>query len=474
MITRLLATTALTWALAMPASVVAAPMTLGDAVSYALDHSPTIAQKRAALASADNALAKARGNAYPLVNGQLQNIAQKSANYGGVYQVIGVQQQQVFSQNTAQIGTNYTLQSGGLSFLELASTRATEVQAREDLASAENQLATSVTNAYFTVVQRQEIVTVDQSDLGYQNVLVGVARAKERAGVAAGVDVLRAQVAQAKSASTLVGARADVQDSIESLAQAVGAPLDVQFAFPADIASPALPSDSEEHLENTAIASRPDVLSARAALASAQFTRKGWGRELFPQVQIGAALGNQLAPTNKTYEVGPNGQPVIGPDGQPILAPRTGSPGFWTLSATSTFTLPFIDYGERHAERLSDDAAIASAQAALDQSATQVRVDVRQSYRAAQTALSQLAYARDEARLGAESARVAQLQYQHGLLALSDVLQTQQQSVGAQSDFVNARIAYVDAVVKLRVSLGIYDARSAVADLDTGRLLKRT
>jgi len=43
-------------------------MNLIDAVSYALDHNPAVAQKRATLAAAENTLAKSRANAFPLVN----------------------------------------------------------------------------------------------------------------------------------------------------------------------------------------------------------------------------------------------------------------------------------------------------------------------------------------------------------------------------------------------------------------------
>jgi multidrug efflux system outer membrane protein len=434
-----------------------APMTLVDAVSYALTHSPTIAQQRATLAQTEHTLAMERTTAFPVVTGMLQSYLQKSANYQGNFAVIGFTPSEVFSQNTAQIGTTYTLQTGGEAFLQLAADRAQVEQAREALANDENQVAVSVTNAYYDVVQKTSIVRVDESDLSYQNVLVKVARAKEKAGVAAGVDVLKAQVQQAKSASTLIGARAAVADARESLALAIGAPIGQTFVFPAEIAAPPLPKGSPGTLEHIAVRSRPDVAAAAASLSAAQFTRNAWDRELFPTVAINAAFGNQFSPTFVNFGVGPNGQIV------PL--PRVGAPGFWTLSAVSTFQLPFEDYGARHSERVSDDAQVASAQTALSQTRTQVEVDVRQSYRAAQTALAQVSYARDEARLGTESARVAALQYEHGLIALSDVIQTQQQSVVAQSDFIDARVAYVDALVKLRVSLGIYDARSAVADL---------
>jgi len=433
-------------------------MTLPGAIAYALNHNPTVAQQYASVTAAQHALAQARANAFPTVNGELQNYAQKNSNYGGIYEIIGQQQQSVFSQNTAQIGTNYTLDTGGLSFLQLASARAQASQAEETLANTEDQVAANVTNAFYAVVQKQAIVSVDASDLNYQNVLVEAAKAKAQAGVAAGVDVLKAEVGQAKSASTLIGARADVADATEDLAQTIGAPLDQTFAFPQTIAQPNLPAQPVSTLENIALNERPDVRAADDAVLAAQDTRKGWNRELFPQIQIGAAFGNQFAPTLAGEVIG------VTSTGALVTLPR-GAPGFWTLSATSTFTLPLVDYGQRHAERVNDDAQITSAERALDQARTQVEIDVRQSYRSAQTALAQLSYARDESRLGTESARIAELQYQHGLIALADVIQTQQQSVTAQYDLVSARVNYVEAIVKLRVSLGTYTATSAVADL---------
>lgn len=445
-------------ALFAPLAASAAPMTLVDAVSYALNHSPTVAAKVASVAQAEHSVAQARYNAFPPVTGSLSNYMSKSSNYGGAYAAIGAQQVPVVSQNTAQIGTTYTLNTGGLAFLQLTSARASAAQAREDLANTEDQIATTVAAAYFQVMQNQAIVDVDQSDLTYQNLLVGVAKAKEKAGVVAGVDVLKAQVQQAKSASTLVGAKADVENARENLAHTIGAPLDTQFAFHKLANVPKLPNGTIDKLAQIAADARPDLKAAQESLIAAQQTRKGWNRELFPTIQMNAAIGNQFAPTSAGQIVG------VDQNGAPIVVPR-GTPGFWTISAQTSFQLPLVDYNQRHSERVADDAQVSSAQLVLDQTRSQVELDVRQSYRAAQTALAQVSYAQDESRLGTESARIAQLQYQRGLITLADVLQTQQQSVIAQSDFVNARVAYVNAIVKLRVSLGIYDARSAVADL---------
>jgi outer membrane protein len=123
------------------------------------------------------------------------------------------------------------------------------------------------------------------------------------------------------------------------------------------------------------------------------------------------------------------------------------------------------DYGARRSERQNDDAQVAAAQNGVDTANEQVALDVRQAYRAAQTAKAQLQYAGGEVRAAVESARVARLQYENGLIAISDVLQAQEAALSSQIDLYNARVAYVEAVIKLRVALGIYDAPGAVAGL---------
>ncbi|HTU59116.1 MAG TPA: TolC family protein, partial [Polyangiales bacterium] len=213
------------------------------------------------------------------------------------------------------------------------------------------------------------------------------------------------------------------------------------------------------------------------ALLNAQETRKEWDRQLFPTLQITASMGNQYSPTESVelqedYDaefISENeqrmsvGLPPFPASDIPVV-PR-GSPGFWQVGVTSTFTLPILDYGQRHTERINDDAQIASDEASLANAISQAQLDVRQQYRAAQTAQAQLTYAEEEATLGKEAASIAQLQYRNGVIALADVFQAQETSVQAQSDLIDARVAYVDAVVALRVGLGTYDPHSAVADL---------
>ena len=454
-------------ALAAAATLQPSPMTLPDAVAYALDHSTSVASQRASLTQAQHALALQRGVAYPTVNGTLQSFLAKSANYQGSFAALGVAQQNVVSQNTAQVGiTNWNLTTGGFSFLALAAARAQERQAANTLANTEDQIATSVTTSFYGIVQRQALVAVDLLTLRYQDDLVAVAKEKERAGVAAGVDVLQAKTSAAKSESSLVADRASVYDASESLAQQIGAPILTPFATPAAVPQPPLPQGSVDALVSIAETNRPDVGAAREAELAARFTRRGWNVELYPQVAISAALGNQFSPSSAVLEQQQIVQECfthVIPLPCPVV-PR-GSFGFWSLQAVSTLSLPLVDYNARHSERVNDDAQLASAESTFSSTRLQSELDVRQSYRAAQTAQAQVVWANQEAEFGVESARIAQLQYKAGVKTIYDVLQAQQAAQQAVNDAVAARVNYVDAVVKLRVSLGTYDARSAVADL---------
>ena len=426
-------------------------LTLSAAVQYALAHSPSVVRQQAAVVQAHAQYLKMHAQELPPVTGSLANQLQKSANYSGAYGVIGASQASVFSQNTAQIGTQYTF-NGGLSHFQALAAEQSYEQTQSDLRKTQSQVATDVTNAFYTYAAKRETVRLDRGDTLYQAALVAIARAKEHAGVAAGVDVLSAQAQQAKSRFTLEAAQADAENSRESLAQTIGAPLEMQFAIPQAPPSPPLPGQTLQQLVDLAFANRPDLRSALTGVAIARTNRRAADTDLFPQIQTFASFGNQFSPTLAAQEA------RFGPVAR-------GTPGFWQIGMTSSIAVPFWDWGARRANHQNLDAQIATQEDNVAATRTQVEIDVRQAYRGAQTALAQLGSAQQESTYAGEASRIAKLQYEHGLKSLIDVLAAQQSSLSAQTDAYTARVAYIEAVVKLRVALGIYDAGGAVADL---------
>lgn len=431
--------------------VLAAALTLAGAVQYALSHSPTIAKQVAVVAQMESSYVKARSQTLPGVLGQLQNQMSKSANYSGAYSVIGASQASVFSQNTASLGTSYTF-NGGLSRYLALSARQQYEQAQADLRRTRQQVTDDVANAYFSLAAKNEAVRLDEGDLRYQQTLVSVARAKENAGVAAGVDVLSAEAAEEKSRYALAAGQADSQNAAESLAQIIGAPLDTSFEVPEQLAQPPMPDQPLAALVAVAQQNRPDIASAQDALAIAQTNRRSADTDLYPQIQTFVNIGNQFSPTLAVQ------QARFGPVSR-------GNLGFWNIGLNTTISLPLVDWGARSANHRSLDEQIAAAQTNLGAARTQAELDVRQSYRAAQTALAQLSASEQETRYASEAARIAQLQYAHGVIGLVDVQQRQQNALSAQADLYNARVAYVNAIVRLRVALGLATPEQAVANL---------
>ncbi len=428
-----------------------APLDLRGAVAYALAHSSAIAARRATVAADTAAFVKLRAAELPSVTGTLENQLARSQNSNGSLAQFGISPASEFSQNTAQIGSTWNIFTGASTQIQAQQAKRTLEGAQLDLRRAEQQLAADVTNAFYQLAARHETVRLDEADRAYQGQLLEAAQAQERDGRIAQVDVLRAQVTALRSDVTLATARNDEADAREALAQQIGAAPDTTFAVGGAIPEPALPTASLDAMIAIAREHRSDVLSARAALAAARLANANIDTDLYPQVQLTAAFGNQYSPTSIAYS------PITG-----LPTGVRGSPGFWQIGSTATFTLPLIDYGTRATAHQSAHAQIDAAQAALAVAENGVTVDIRSALRGAQTAAVNLQTSKQADALGGESARIAQLQYRNGLISLTDATQAQQSALQAATDLITARANYVSAVVRLRVAIGADDPLTAV------------
>jgi outer membrane protein len=433
----------------------APPLDLRAAVGYALDHNPNIASRRATLANDEALFAKDHAAEYPPITGLLQNQLTKQSNgsagsleqFGFIPRTNSIS---TFSQNIAQLGTQWTVYNGSYNqTLSERAKRQVETE-RDNLRRAQQQLAQDVSNAYYTVSVRRETVRLDAADREYQEALLRVARDNDRVGRAAGVDVLRSQVNALRAQAALATAESDEATARESLAQTIGAPPEQPFTFEDVLPEPALPTTPLDDLIASAEANRSDIAGGLAALANARLSDSIIDSDRLPTLAVNAAFGNQFIPT----QTGANINPLTG---LPLPPTPRGNSGFWQIGATETLQIGFVEYGSRRAQHRAAHAAIDSAQAALDTTRYAVESDVRQAQRGAQTAAGNLATAKEASALGAESARIAQLQYKNGLISLTDATQAERDNLSAQNDLVNARVTYIGAIVHLRVAVGTAD-----------------
>ncbi len=450
------------------------------AVGYALQHAPTLLAQRATITSYDVTYTRDRAAEYPSFGGLVQNQIQKSSNASGQFAQFGLAPVNNFSQNTAQLQSSYNLINGGAQLNSQQAKRTTQA-AKFELRRLEEQTAISVSNAFYNLAALHEVALLDTSDVAYQATLLDNARASERVGRVAGVDVLRARVAVGRSRSALVQARVDEHNAAEALAVQVGAPTGTTFALPKNVPEPPAPTTSAAELGTIAKLNRPEILEAKANFDASKLGDAAVDNDLRPVVALGGSFGSQVSPTqfvqeqqqidaqnaaalasyNAEKSLFPN---VPFPPPIPIPPVDRNRPGFWQFNVTSTFQVPLYDYGERaalhHAARAQIDASLASLYNAYDS----VQADVDAAQRNLESADTKLAIAKQSAALGRETARIAQLQYKNGLISFTDATQTEQTALSAENDLVAARVTYVTALIRLRVALAPADT-AAAADL---------
>jgi outer membrane protein TolC len=434
------------------------PLDLRAAVRYALDHDPAVLNRRATVAQNEATFAKDHAFEFPAISGTLQNqLAKTNGANGGQFQQFGLQQSQVFSQNLAQVGATWNLYNGSLAQIQAQQAKRLVEESRFDLRRAEQQLASDVAGAWYYAVQQREAVRLAAGDRAYQQQLLDAARALERVGRVAGVEVLRARVNELRTEATLTSAQAAEANAREALAQRAGAPYDTTFALPEVLAEPPLPSTPVETLIALALSARADIAGARAQIAWARLTDAAIESDRRPQLQLSGSFGNSETPATQTM----GAQFING-----IFYPATTNnrTGFWQIGATETFSLPLIEYGARRAQHRAARAQLDAALATLAWDEAGAATDVRQALRAVRTTAAILATSREADRLGAESARVAQLQYRNGLISLTDATAAEQSALSAANDLVVARVNYLTALVRLRASVGVADP-VAIVDL---------
>ena len=444
-----------------------------SAVRYALTHAPVLLAREADIAGAISTFVQKRATEYPSIAGQLQNQIAKSSNLSGSFAEFGIAPVGNFSQNTAQVLSSYNLYNGSAQIAAEQAKRMIE-NASGQLRVQQETTALGVSTDFYNLAALRRAVTLDENDVAYQQQLLDAARAQEKVGRIAGVDALRAQVAVSRSQSTLVQARADEANARDALAVEIGASTETTFAVPADLPEPSLPRASTDSLIAIAKVNRPEVAAAEATLEAARLGDAAIDTDLRPTVQMTGAFGSQVSPTNYVVEQeeinAQNAAAVAnynlerqlfpGVNFQaPTLVPAVtrGGPGFWQFGITSTFTVPFIDYGTRAANHRAARAQIASAQASYQVAVDGVVRDVRAAVRNVQAAYDKLTLAKASAQLARESARIAQLQYRNGLISFTDVTQTEQTALSAENDLVAARVAYIVSDIRLRLTLGPSD-----------------
>jgi TolC family type I secretion outer membrane protein len=414
----------------VPAEVANRPLTADEAAAIALRRQPTVAAAIAALTAAKGRKNQATAGLLPSVStGASYNntaISPTTATTGPVgtattpgYQVTANLRQLLFDFNHTR---DVVRQATALA--RSASSNLTQV---------ESDLALQTKQAFYTLVQNQGLVGVNEADVRNQQSHLASAKARLEDGVGIPADVVRAEAAVASAIFGLSLARNSASVSRVNLAELMG----IDPRTPVVVAEGGEPPFKEEAVESLvkqALSRRPEVLQAQSNLDAAAHGLNAARRSDYPS--LGANVGwlqrgSDFPPESKSLTYG------------------------FSLSWT-----PF-DSGLTRGRVQEAQGNIQSAQAQLESVRLAVISDVSQAYLNLKTAEQRVPTADSEVANAEEALRLTEGMYQSGLGKFLDVLDAQTALTTAKTNRVNAQSAVDQARAAMAHAIGAGEQSTA-------------
>ena len=288
-----------------------------------------------------------------------------------------------------------------------------------------------VSTAYYSYVSARALREAAAADVAGAEANLEAAERRHAAGLATVADVLQARTALSASRLDLHRAEGDMQVIRGALATAMGLPAELPVdAAPLDESLPVAAASEEVDLAVArALATRPDLLAARARTAAAERRIAQERAEGLPNLSLRGAA-------NRIYYDAPARDPGDNYSAQVLLRVPL-----------------FAGFEHRYdVERAREEAAQAGAQA--ETIANQVRLQVWTAYYDLQTAALRFGTAQDLLASAEESARVAAGRYQAGVGSILDLLAAQSALADARAQRILARADWLLSLARLAHDTG--------------------
>ena len=302
---------------------------------------------------------------------------------------------------------------------------------RQEVNAAYNQLRLDVSEAFYGALVAQEFVRVAQQSVSLVEEQLEIAEASLEAGAATNFDVLRAKVQLANAKSVLIRAENGVRTAKNAYKTVLNIPLAEAVTVKGALEVPESPQRLTFNLDELiqhALDNRPEVhqtqLSEQAALKQIDIakTRRLPDLGLFSNYQI--SQNERLTEMNRIWSVG------------------------------FQINVPIFDGFATNAAIQQTESVLKQVQLGGDQVKSGVEFEVRAAYlnlRGAQTLIDVQREAVAQAR---ESVRIANLQFQNGIITTVALTDTQLALAQAEVNRLQAYHDYVVGLVRLETAVG--------------------
>ncbi|MFI5387284.1 MAG: TolC family protein [Fimbriimonadales bacterium] len=398
------------------------PLTADEAVAIALKNQPIIGIARANFISA-------QGRTQQAASGLLPDFtASSSYNQSSLIHGSSGAGSPVGGQYNSSISVNQLLFDFGRTRDSVRQEEALERAFRHTLTRTQQTLALSVKQAFYNLVQNNDDLGIDNSNVANRQRQLDEAQARLDSGLGAPSDVVQAKTNLAAAMIALSTARDSQLLSQVALAQLLG--IDPRTPItPADSTEAAVdPENDLTHLVDTALKNRPDLTAAQEQVTAAKYAVSFSQKGNLPKVTASVGVGSRGANDPLATETGTFGISVT-----------------WNF-ADSGFTDGAVKQAKGNEE---------AARQTLILVTQQVVTDVSQAYVDLQSALQRVDLASVEVANALEFVRIAEGRYTGGIGQFLDMTTAQSALVSAQRDQSQARLDVERVRARLKAAIGI-------------------
>jgi outer membrane protein TolC len=388
----------------------ALPLSLADAIDRGLKYNLALVLAEQNVRSAQGHRQEARGDILPHLTGRFGAVRQKiSLEAFGFSGFPGIESTVIGPFN---VFDSRLFVSEDLDIKNLENVRAEkrrEEAARWSYQDTRELVVLVTGNLYLRALAEESRIANARAELETARALHELALHRKSAGLAPGIDVLRAEVEMRSREQRLIEAQTRVARSKLDLARAVGLPLGQEIQLTDPMPAPVLPPFTVEQSVEMALATRADYKAAEARVEAARAARRSAVGEALPGLTLDADYG------------------AIG---QTIGGAQT------TYTLLGALRVPLFQGGRVAGKVTEADAALRSAEAALQDLRGRIDYDVRVAQLALTAAVDRHAVAERARELAREQLQQAQDRFAAGVANNLDVVQAQQTAAGAEEDLI--------------------------------------
>lgn len=311
-------------------------------------------------------------------------------------------------------------------------TQEGERAAQLSVKDARDLVVQSVANAYLLVIAGSSRVAAIRAQVDTDKAIYDRTANQKRAGTAAAIDVLRAQVQMEQEQQQLIAQKNQVAKDKLALGRVIGLPPGQQFEIANKEPYSPLAAMTPDEALSAAYEQRADFQSAKALVRAAEDSVTAARAERYPNVGVAADYGDVGTALNNSH-------------------------GTVTFQAFAKFNI--FDGGRIRGDIVQARAALKQRQDELADLRGQIDYQVRAALLDLQSAADQVSVARSNLNLANQTLSQAQDRFASGVTDTVEVVQAQGSVAVANDNLITALYAHNLSKIELARALGSTEQR---------------